>query len=353
MSFYDKITELQIEHTSICNASCPMCIREITPDKSWFNESYLESNFYVDNIPQSVLDGLTEVNFNGVIGDPCCAPNLIETVSTFIEKSHAYITVSTNGGMKNVDFWKELATTLGDRGRVIFGIDGLEDTNDIYRVNVRYSKLMDNVRAFIDNNGHAVWQYISFRHNEHQVEQARQLSESMGFKSFYVKPSYRFILDDMMGVTRYGKNNTLLEPPSSVVYLHPLVKQRHKFSMDEWVQSTNNSKIDCFAQHNNSIYIDYQGNLFPCCPLSAGMMARRVVNFTDGWNQLWSEHGGTHINLRSNDFDSILNGPFFTEVKDRWTKDYNNGRLASCAGTCSDSTLKFNHRSIDGSNKST
>lgn len=347
--FYDVIKEIQIEHTSICNLACPMCIREITEDKSWFNETYLPDDFYVDNIPKDVMRNLERINFNGVIGDPCSAPNIINVVKGFVENSDGYISISTNGAMKNESFWKELALTLKDKGRVIFGIDGLSDTNGIYRVKANFDNVIRNAKAFIDNGGRAEWQFISFKHNQHQIEEARKLSQDLGFYNFFVKPSYRFVIDEMMGVKRHGSDGTLLEPPENIVYVHPLVKTGHRFTMDEWHNSTNNSKITCYSKHESSVYIDYQGNLFPCCPLSAGMMARRVIKLEDGWDELWNTHGNS-INLSNNSWDSIINGEFFNEVVRRWDLDYQNGRLASCAGTCSDSDLKFNHKAVNGSN---
>lgn len=347
--FYNEIKEIQIEHTSICNAACPMCIREITPDKSWFKESYLPENFYADHIPAEIMQGLEHVSFNGVIGDPCAAPNLISAVKQFIDNSNCFISVYTNGGMKSTTFWIDLAKQLGTRGKVVFGIDGLEDTNHIYRVNVNYRNVMKNARAFIDAGGHAAWQFISFRHNQHQVDLARQTADKEGFKEFFVKPSHRFVLDDVMDVKRYGSDGTLLQPPENIVYMHPLVNTSHKFTMTEWHESTNKSKISCYAKHQGSLYIDYQGNLFPCCPLSAGQMARRAIKFEDSWDQLWEQHGAG-INLANNSWDSIVNGDFFNEVVRRWELDYSTGRIAACAGTCSDSPLKFNHKAVDGSN---
>jgi hypothetical protein len=50
------------------------------------------------------------------------------------------------------------------------------------------------------------------------------------------------------------------------------------------------------------------------------------------------------IDLKTVEWDDIVNGLFFAGVKDRWEKDYANGRLAVCAGVCSNSKLKFNHK---------
>ena len=340
--FYKNIKELQIENTSICNAACPMCVRELTEDKSWFEETYLDNEFFETRIPDTVWQGLDKVLFNGVIGDPCAAPNFLDVCRIVKRKApQAEIRLSTNGGMRNADFWQELATILTGTDHVIFALDGLADTNHIYRVNVRWNKVMSNAMAFINAGGNATWQFITFKHNQHQVEAARKLALDIGFNNFYVKPSYRFVLDEMIGQPKYGSDNVLIEAPTNNV--HPLV-QLPRFNFKEWQASTNDSTISCYAQHSENIYIEYTGRLFPCCPLSSGLMYQRVIKFDDGWDSLWNEHGQDKIDLKTVEWDDIVNGPFFAGVKDRWEKDYANGRLAVCAGVCSNSKLKFNHK---------
>jgi MoaA/NifB/PqqE/SkfB family radical SAM enzyme len=324
-----------------------MCLREHTPDdKSWFTESYLPVEFFENNIPKRIYDEIEYVLFNGVLGDPCAAPNFIDVCRTIKSKTTARITISTNGSLRSTNFWTELASVLDSTDKVIFAIDGLEDTNHIYRVNSKWDKIMANATAFINGGGNSEWQYISFKHNQHQVEEARQLANSMKFNNFYVKPSYRFIIDEMTNTQHYGSNGVLLSAPTDDTK-HHLIKIHKKFNISEWQQSSNNSKIDCYVRHNHSAYIDYLGRLYPCCPLASGQMVRRTVVFKDGWDELWDKYGNDSINLNNSHWDDIVSGPFFMGVKDSWTKDYNTGRLASCAGTCSDSELKFNHKPIE------
>ena len=148
----------------------------------------------------------------------------------------------------------------------------------------------------------------------------------------------------MAGGPRYS-GNIKLEPPTDNA--HPITFIP-KFTLDEWRKSSNNSTISCYAQNTQSIYIEHTGRVFPCCPLSSALMYNRTINFNDSYSELWSEHGEDRINLKHNKWDDIINGPFFTSVQDRWTKDYANGRIAACAGVCSNSELKFNNK--NGSN---
>ena len=58
-----------------------------------------------------------------------------------------------------------------------------------------FNKIIENAKTFIDYGGNAVWQYIIFNHNIHQVEEAKHKAIELGFSSFTLKDSSRFLLD--------------------------------------------------------------------------------------------------------------------------------------------------------------
>ena len=51
--------------------------------------------------------------------------------------------------------------------KVTFGIDGLQDTNHLYRISTNFDKIIKNAKAFIDAGGFAKWHMLVFEHNEH------------------------------------------------------------------------------------------------------------------------------------------------------------------------------------------
>ena len=68
-------------------------------------------------------------------------------------------------------------TKLGDIFRanssfIEFHIDGLVDTNHLYRINIRFSKIMANARAFLDTGATGEWHFIPFKQNQHQLAEA-------------------------------------------------------------------------------------------------------------------------------------------------------------------------------------
>jgi tetratricopeptide (TPR) repeat protein len=85
----------------------------------------------------------------------------------------------------------------GEHDRVTFSIDGLADTNSIYRQNTNWDKIMQSVNSFIQAGGKAVWHYLIFEHNQHQVESARTLAEKLGFVEFVPKATSRFVAQEL------------------------------------------------------------------------------------------------------------------------------------------------------------
>lgn len=344
-TFPELIKVLEIENSSMCNAACPQCLRELRPgDHSWFNENYLPTSFFKDRIPKEVYLNLNKLLFTGTIGDPCTAPNFIDVIKTVRSIApDIKIAVATNGGMKSEAFWKDLAKALGSNSEVVFAIDGLEDTNDIYRMNVSWKKLMKNVKSFINAGGNATWQYIIFKHNQHQVDEAKLIAKEVGFQNFLSKPSHRFVVDDILETQRIGKNQIVISAPTEDKYVHSIVlkKEKTKFVMQDWLEKSENTCIECYAKKDKSIFIDSLGQIFPCCFLAASIYSRTAINVPDGWDLLWNKYGKEKINLNYVDWDNILDSKFFQSIEESWRLSYQEGRLAICAGTCSNSNIRF------------
>lgn len=337
------IRSIQIEHSSMCNARCPQCLREwYGGDHSFFKQTYIPTAFYKTQIPDEVYNSLETINFCGTVGDPCTAPNFIEVVKVVKSKNpNLRLSISTNGGMRSPGWWAKLAAVLSKDDVVTFGIDGLEDTNHIYRVGVRWNKLMDNVSAFINAGGTADWQMIMFKHNEHQHDQAKALSEQMGFRTFFKAYNHRFMLESATGRTAIGGNGLPLQPPSNEQHQSIIIKRKSDIVKEKeaWHNAAEKSCIDCQSIKNRDAYIDVETHLFPCCFLAgAKHTLSPIENPKDGYYDLWTKFGGDNIKLSLNSWESIINGDFFKTIQDSWNKKFLEGRLVVCSMVCSDKT---------------
>lgn len=258
MLMLSNIKVLHIESTDACNAACPQCARETD---TTFNKNVLH-HLTVDQIKklvsEDVIRNLDKMFMCGDYGDPAAGKHTLEIFKYFRSVNPKIILgMNTNGGLRSTNWWKELATVMHQHSTapqeyVVWSIDGLADTNHIYRINTDWNKIIENAQAFIQAGGLAHWEMLVFKHNEHQVDQAQQLARELGFKWFRAKVSKRF-------------NSTpisFLQSPSG------------------WANPTVTSgTIECAALKDQSLYISAKGIMHPCCWL--GTTSHTINDFTN------------------------------------------------------------------------
>ena len=167
--FNETIKEIHIEPTSVCNAECPMCARNINGKglNPYITLKSLPVKWFKDNITPTQIKQLNKIFFCGNVGDPASAPELIQIAQYFKEHNpNIIVGLNSNGGLKTKDWWKKLGEVLqGPLDYCVFSIDGLEDTNHIYRRNVKWDKIIQNVVSFISTGAKAHWDMLVFVHN--------------------------------------------------------------------------------------------------------------------------------------------------------------------------------------------
>jgi len=219
---------------------------------------------------------------------------------------------------------------------VIFAIDGLEDTHHLHRVNTTYNRVIENATAFINAGGKADWAMLVFKHNEHQVEEARHRAQTLGFANFSMKASTRFIASDKFEVYDKEKNITHYLEPSSTINLN-FITQEQVDKFQEWVDNT---EINCVVKYGKEIYIDAQKILHPCCFIAPakysyndnGILKEPQEKIKRQYFSLVESLGGFEkLNTINNTIGTIINSKEYQTVWDHyWNKD----KLIMCAKTC-------------------
>jgi MoaA/NifB/PqqE/SkfB family radical SAM enzyme len=211
----DSVRTLHMETSTECNAACPMCPRETDIKFDKKNDAVSLSLEKVKELfDDKFIKQLDYMFMCGNYGDPASAPDCIDIFNHFRDvNQNIKLGMNSNGSLRNEKWWSTLGSILSrDNDNCYFGIDGLRDTNHIYRVNTNYDKIMKNAKAFIDAGGKAYWKFLVFEHNEHQVEEARELSKDMGFVGF--EPAVSIRLD----VPKFFHLRSILRPPKNKVY---------------------------------------------------------------------------------------------------------------------------------------
>lgn len=269
---YQTIDEYQIEITSYCNAACPQCPRNINGHgiNPYMPLTHLDRDIINTTFDQDLCRRLRQIFFCGGYGDPIMHPNFLTILRDFRRKSPTlWLYIHTNGGIHDTDYWKEIAAIMGGYGQIDFGIDGLEDTLDLYRINVKFDRVINNARSFINAGGRAKWNFIVFRHNEHQVETVKKLAKDLGFAEILIRNTGRFFHHGTlkeMPVWPINKKNHVLEPPknpafrnASMMSLQDLHQQYP--DMDEYFSTT---EIICDALIGRKVSINCEGMVLPC-----------------------------------------------------------------------------------------
>lgn len=268
MFAFEDLHTVQIEITNRCQASCPMCLRNIHGGID--NPSLILTDWTLERFKNTftdeVLSQIKCINFCGDFGDPIINSNLI-SMCQYVKENSPNITVhiSTNGSAHNIAWWKSLANALPKNHSVIFALDGLTDTHSLYRIGTNYEHIIRNATAFISQGGIAEWMFIRFKHNEHQVETARKIAKDLGFKKFSTKDSKRFGKSYPVLSTN-GSIEYYLQPPSNSD-IKP-VEFRDLKNYKDW-----KNDISCFTFDSKELYIDANGYLMPCCLIGSFLYA--------------------------------------------------------------------------------
>lgn len=260
----DNIKTLHMETSSVCNAACPGCPRELNIlfDKELHSTS-LSLEKTKELFSPEFIKRLTLMYMCGHFGDPAAAPDTIDIFKYFQEHNNkCKLGIVSNGSLRNEKWWAELGDTLkqSDEHYAEFSIDGLSDTNHIYRKNTDFNKIIKNAIAFINEGGNAQWVMLVFKHNQHQVEEARLLAKELGFTSFVKKISRRFNVFKSDGI----------EPPDEYYNLYPdlpinnntiVRKMPYPITTPIYTQPID---IKCQAIKEKSLAVTADGIIIPC-----------------------------------------------------------------------------------------
>jgi MoaA/NifB/PqqE/SkfB family radical SAM enzyme len=335
---YEDIAEIHLELTTRCNASCPQCPRNLSGGP--VNPSLPLVELGLEDVrrilPSELTRRLKKVYACGNYGDPMVARDTLAIFRHLRDENPALeLGMFTNGSGRPASFWRDLARTVN---YVRFSIDGLEDTNALYRRGTSWAQIMESVSAFIGAGGRAEWDFIVFRHNEHQIEEARALARRLGFVRFFLKRTSRFFspagTSGKQVVDRDGSSAYVLEEPRDPSLRNPAVVHLTQVGFSEYQAET---EIRCKAVGYRRLYISAEGLAFPCCWTGALYPPGRRAGAAQVWDLIRKLPGGkASLDARTTLLEEIVHGPFFQElVPEGWgRRSVQDGRLEPCVRAC-------------------
>ena len=313
--FNQKVEYIDIDLTNICNARCPQCPRydheyRLRPG---LNKNSLTVDDLVHGIDDKYWDTIKTIVHSGTTGEPTLNKQILQILEYEIAKCpNAYYVIHSNGDTYNPEWWKNLGKLLsGVKHELQFGIDGLEDTHALYRVGTDYNRIMANARAFIAGGGYALWQFIHFKHNQHQLAEAKALALKYGFSGFKPLRSTRF---NYQKIVQPNGLQYLLEP-SDITPEPDLDDPTH---MTTGLDSRT-VDLKCNSIEESTVYIYADGTVWPCTYLGGIHLfqARSVHNAID-WSII-KKHVITPYGPLPNIKDRKLSEIFSSEQWNAWT----------------------------------
>jgi len=346
---YEDVKVVHLEVTQRCQAACPMCDRNMNggADNPHITNAELSLEDCKRIFKPEFIQQLKTMFMCGNLGDPIVARDTLEIFKYFREHNpNMWLSMNTNAGAKDETWWRELAKVFGRMGAVIFSVDGLSDTNHLYRQNVVWDNVERNMRAFIDAGGRARWDYIIFAHNEHQVEEAEALANSWGCEKFIKKKTGRFYStakltgkETHQAKNRKGEDTQNLAKPKKKENINiALLKEKQLTkeygSMKDYYDTC---KIKCKVAEEGNIFITAEGLMMPCC-WTAGRMYKwwhpdpRVEQVWDFIDRAGGKEG---IDVIENNLQDVMNGTLLSDIENSWhLPSVNEGKLGVCAQKC-------------------
>lgn len=337
MYTYKEIKNVHFEISSRCQAKCPMCARNHHGGlpNPLLPESDIDFELFKKIMPVEFIRQLESITMCGNFGDPIVHSELMDIVE-YISTSSSYIRLDlhTNGSARTTKWWEKLASVLPKNHMVHFGIDGLEDTHHLYRVDTSFNKIIENAKAFITAGGIARWNFITFKHNQHQLETCRQMAKDLGFNSFHEKQTSRFIGEHHFDVLDKNGNVThRLEEPTErkITFIDRKTVENYK-------EVAKTAKITCEVETRKSVYVDAKGILWPCCftggvPYLYSAPGQLLVDFKDDsratLKAVMDKIGDT--DLRNKTIEEIVDS---TEWQTLWDQAFKDNSVLVCARVC-------------------
>lgn len=243
-----KPTSLEIEPTTSCNLRCPQCpsgLREFTR-----NTGMLDLPLYKKIIDETHQELVWLILY--FQGEPFLNKQFLEFVKYAAQKN-IYTATSSNAHYFTDDMAK--ATVESGLDRLIISIDGTsQDTYGKYRIGGNVEKVIEGTEKLLfwkkklkSKTPHIIWQFIVFKHNEHQLPEIKKLAKQVGVDELGIKTAQ--IYDYQTSDNFIPENKDL---------------SRYEKLADGTYQIKNKLLNQCWRMWRGSV-ITWDGLVVPCC----------------------------------------------------------------------------------------
>lgn len=195
---------LDISHR--CIIRCPLCIRQ-----KMISQNKIKRSFDIEEKDfRKILDFyVKDIAFCGQISDPIYHPNFLSFLK-ICNDTNRQVRISTNGTGKDLKWWEEAFSYGKSNNEWWFGVDGIDNKSELYRVGSNFENVWEMMKLGKKLGNVIVWQFIIFKYNEHEIDEAIEIAKREGFALKFVKSDRVFKLNKYE--LRKGVKVDLLQP---------------------------------------------------------------------------------------------------------------------------------------------
>lgn len=259
------ITTLDLAITSVCNARCMDCARWWVDDEGtqYHNprDDHMNQHWPWRDLcdHMSVLTAVRQVLICGNAGDPMSHANIADICEWITQQwPGVYIEIDTNGSLGTAQTYQRLSQLGTVHFR--FAVDGLADTNHIYRRRVPWHRVVNNIKLWHSLGGDATLKTIDFPWNEPDRDQIRAWADGMDW-GWRLEPRWNPDIDQRI-------MNQSDDTPSE--WQWPLEEGRDWQSavsdqITRWRAMGQPMQAECKSRSGDWLYINHDHKVWPCC----------------------------------------------------------------------------------------
>lgn len=343
MQWHRKVSKLQFDVTSHCNARCGACVRN---QQGGETEPELALKHFDMDLWKRLCTKDTkgwyigQLALNGNWGDPMMHPDLVEMVKIWVDNHpETFIDIHTNGSMRNEKFWADLAKELRQyhSHQVNFAVDGLKDTHHLYRRKTDFDKIIENIKIFNEAGGSSRIITTVFEHNKHQITELRHLAETLKCEAYVIRRSHA----DEMKIEDKDESYTIKSSKdikeNEYKFESFYSKASDMINASQWIRVQdlwNDSKYlndtKCPWYKDGEVQIDPFGTVWPCCHVSLFGINLSKHTLSQNVDDSIIERR-TENSLFKYTLQEILSDSWFNQYLDKVVKK---GKWEVCRRTC-------------------
>ena len=331
----DHIHTLDVAITSVCNALCIDCARWWIDDQGQQHhnprDGHRNHHWPADQLlaHTTPLTNIRTVLITGNAGDPLTHPQLAHIVRQWsLQWPHCHIEIDTNGSVGSTQQWQDLADI--PRVQVRFAIDGLEDTNHIYRRSVPWHRVVHNVEQWSALGGDGTLKTIDFPWNLDQRDQIKQWSRQLGFDHI-VDQRWNPELDDTI-LALHRANRSVSDWQGTTDPDGDWHTSADRI-IQQWIDMGRPMEAECKSGSGEWLYINHDHRVWPCCYWASA----DYVQWHTQRHQL--DHLQRQLPADWNSLDhhsltDIIQNPLLSQLELLWQGDSVSNTSLTCIDQC-------------------